>query len=373
MNRNPAYIISDDSITIVSNGRPFTTTSSNANFLLIKERIADEDFDGLEDLFNTGAAISGYTQGNIVVKNNAVFYKGEEVHNHVVDRILSFLREGLPYKPLVNFLDKLLANPSRRAVSELYPFLEHKNMPLTPEGNFLAYKSVRADWTDHRTGTIDNSVGALIPRMERNQVCDDANIGCSRGYHAGSLEYAQSFGGEGTHLLIVEINPADVVSIPLDCNCQKLRCSFYKVVGTFERPLSEALNTQYSPIYPTNTDAMDNEDYEDDVDYSGESYELGYSCGVADVDHNSHHNAEGTLDSMDDEDIVEDSFLDGYNQGYEERKNEIAAEEVVTFKGKLVNTKGKVAKTKGTISNTTRAKLRKAAKRQSRDASGRFI
>ena len=69
--------------------------------------------------------------------------KVKVIHNHVVGRILDFMREGLPYKPLTRFVEKLMENPSRRAVNELYAFLEHKNMPLTPDGNFLAYKGVR--------------------------------------------------------------------------------------------------------------------------------------------------------------------------------------------------------------------------------------
>jgi hypothetical protein len=46
--------------------------------------------------------------------------------------------------------------------------------------------------------------------------------------HAGSLSYATGFGP--THV-IVKIDPADVVSIPTDCSCQKLRTCAYEVVA----------------------------------------------------------------------------------------------------------------------------------------------
>ena len=63
--------------------------------------------------------------------------------------------------------------------------------------------------------------------------------------------------------MIVEINPADVVSVPYDCSCQKLRTSKYKVVGHYETidapPLDEGLNTDFG-------------DYDDD-------YDSGYSEG----------------------------------------------------------------------------------------------
>jgi len=139
----------------------------------------------------------------------------------------------LPYKPLVKFLGKLMDNPSRRSVDELYTFLEHKNMPITAEGNFLAYKGVNNDFTDNYSGKFDNSVGQVL-KMRRNGVCDDANLGCSSGFHAGSYDYAKGYASGGGNLMVVEINPADVVSVPHDCECQKLRTSEYKVVGHYE-------------------------------------------------------------------------------------------------------------------------------------------
>ena len=157
-----------------------------------------------------------------------------------------------------------MANPSRRAINELYSFLSHKNLPITDAGTFLAYKSVRSDYTDHHTGEFNNSIGNTL-EMTRNSVCDDHNQGCSVGFHAGSLEYASSFGGSGSVLLIVEIDPADVVSVPSDCNCQKLRTCKYKVVAEYSGPLPEHYTKDAQSAY----DISDNsdEDYDDDSDW----------------------------------------------------------------------------------------------------------
>ena len=142
-----------------------------------------------------------------------------------------------------------MANPSRRATEELYRFLEHKSMPLTPEGNFLAYKGVTSDFKDCYTRKFDNSVGQTLS-MIRNSVCDDANVGCSNGFHAGSYEYAKGYASSGGNLMIVEIDPSDVVSVPHDCDCQKLRTASYKVVGHMENieapPLDDGINYDYS-------------------------------------------------------------------------------------------------------------------------------
>jgi hypothetical protein len=233
--------------------------------------INNEEWDKLEALFDTSKAVEDFAEGNISVKDGEVFYKDEAVHGHVVGRILDLMANQLPYKSVIRFLDKLMDNPSRRSVNELYAFLEHKNMPLTPDGNFLAYKGVREDYTDWHSGKFSNKVGD-VQEMPRNRVCDDANMGCSYGFHAGSLDYAKGY-GNGGHLMVVEINPSDVVSVPLDCDQQKLRTAKYKVVAHFERKLEEPVCDEYGDY-----------DYRDVDDCDGEedsewSYDEGYNEG----------------------------------------------------------------------------------------------
>lgn len=247
-------------------------SSESPNFPLAKQALTEGRYDELEELFDMSQAVVNYSDGNIRVENNSVFYGEEEIHNHVVDRLLNFMQNELPFEPLVKFLDKLMENPSRRAVEELYRFLEHKNMPLTPDGNFLAYKGVKEDFTDCYSGQFDNSVGQVLS-MPRRSVCDDAAIGCSYGFHAGSYDYAKGYAHGGGNLMIVEINPTDVVSVPHDCNCQKLRTAKYKVVAhheTIERPLEEALVDDY----------YDEDGWTDDEpsEYD-EGYERGYEDG----------------------------------------------------------------------------------------------
>ena len=214
------------------------------------DALKNEEWERLEGLFDVEQAVSDYLDhdAEVEVKDGAVSFKGEVVHNMVVDKILDFMRNGLPYQPLVKFLGKLMDNPSRRATEELYSFLEHKNMPITPDGNFLAYKGVKNNFTDFYSGNFNNSVGQTLS-MIRNTVCDDANIGCSNGFHAGSYDYAKGYASGGGHLMIVEIDPSDVVSVPFDCDCQKLRTAKYKVVGVYETidapPLDDGLNDDY--------------------------------------------------------------------------------------------------------------------------------
>jgi hypothetical protein len=65
--------------------------------------------------------------------------------------------------------------------------------------------------------------------MMRNQVEDDENVTCAKGLHVCSKEYLPHFGGQ--NIVACEVDPKDVVSVPLDYNNSKMRVCEYKVVG----------------------------------------------------------------------------------------------------------------------------------------------
>jgi len=246
LGKENGFVLTPNSLTYSpkAEGQVYSIRDSHPNWQAAKAALLSQDWAGLQSAMDIPAAIKDLSEGNITITNGVLKYKDLPIHNVVTERILQLIQMDVPFRPLMKFLDKLMANPSRRAVNELYTFLRHKNMPFTPDGNFLAYKSIRRDWTDHHSGKFNNKVGETL-EMVRNAVCDDADIGCSYGFHAGSLDYAQSFGGDHSHVVVVEIDPSDVVSVPKDCDCQKLRTAKYKVVGVFSRALEEPVVDSY--------------------------------------------------------------------------------------------------------------------------------
>lgn len=251
------YIITPEGITVVSNGQSYTLSSTHGNYNDVLDAIRNGEPESVViELLNPKVALTRYLGDKFEVGENTVKFNGEEVHGTLVRRIIDCHRDGLPTEPLLKFFENLEANPSFRARQELYDFLAHRNMPITPDGCFLAYKSVRPDFTDHHTGKFSNRVGTVL-EMERRKVDDDRDNGCSYGFHAGSLEYATTFGSDDRKVLIVKVNPADVVSVPTDCECQKLRTCRYEVVDLYNGPLR-------------NTIADDQNLYEDEDEY-GES------------------------------------------------------------------------------------------------------
>lgn len=246
-----SYIGTDNSLTVVFSdlGKVYNVDNSSPNWDKILEKLENADYDGLEELLSVKKTVETFfaatSAEGVEVDDIGVKFNGAYVHNYLTGKILDFAKRGLPIKPLVKFFEKVMKNPSYRAVNELYKFLEHGLMPITPEGNFLGYKSVRKDYMDWYSNKFRNQVGDAPPPMKRNEVCDDPEIGCSNGYHVGTLEYAKNF-NSNNRVMIVEVDPADVVSVPHDCNHQKLRTIFYRVVGEFEKPLDNDFSDEYN-------------------------------------------------------------------------------------------------------------------------------
>jgi hypothetical protein len=285
------YTLSENSLTIFWEGKPYTIRKDHANFQLAKKAIMDGRYDELGDLIDIVKSVENFVEGDIEVKDEVVYYKGHRLHGVVVDRLIEMLRAGMKDSaPLVNFITRLQANPSANSVSELYSFMSYKLLPNTPEGKVLGYKGVQGDYWSS-TGNADtlvlqgktnerhqilNEVGATI-EVARRCVDDNKDNHCSFGLHVGSYDYANDWAGADGKLLVVEFDPADAVSVPTDCGFQKLRVSKYKVISDItdtrielDKPVYEA----NKPIYGSNDDydacCDDNDEYGDcdcDEDY----------------------------------------------------------------------------------------------------------
>jgi hypothetical protein len=222
------YIIQGSNVTVVIGNTPHTISKTHITYQKVVDAIKASDWDTVRDVIEPKKVVINYGKGNISIKGETMYWKGREFHNAMSTRMIQMLQDGFGVEPLVLFMENLMSNPSYRSVQELYGFLEKNNLPITPDGHFLAYKRVRDDYTDCHTGTMNNSVGKVV-EMERNEVDDDQNRTCSSGLHFCSQEYLQSFGGNRT--VIVKVNPRDVVSIPVDYDNSKGRACRYEVIG----------------------------------------------------------------------------------------------------------------------------------------------
>jgi hypothetical protein len=241
--RHVGYIIVKDSISLTIDGKPYSIGRSHVNFDKIVAALKAEQFDRIEALVNVGATITRKTKGKVTVTEfGEVLHNGKPVHNVIATRIGEFVRQGLPFAPLARFLENLMLNPSERSVEQLYAFLEHGGFPITPDGCFLGYKGVTADFKDKHTQKFDNSLGAK-QTMPREQVNPDPNAACSVGFHVGTHGFATEFVNDGGQVVMVKVNPRDAVSVPYDASCQKLRVCEYEVVAMCPGKVVEPLST----------------------------------------------------------------------------------------------------------------------------------
>ena len=271
------YTLSEDSITIVWEGKPYTIRKDNANFSEVRRALFEARYEDVGDLLDLKKAVEDFVDGEVEVKNEVVYYHGHRLHGVVVDKLIDMMRQGMKDStPIINYIKNLMENPSSNSIEELYTFLGYRSLPITPEGKVLGYKGVKDDFYSS-TGNADtivvqgttneshqtfNGVGETI-EVSRRCVDDNKDNHCSFGLHVGSYDYANSWAGEGGRLLMVEFDPQDAVSVPTDCDFQKLRVSKYKVVADItdtRKELEKAVYQANKPIYDSNNDASDDWD-----------------------------------------------------------------------------------------------------------------
>jgi hypothetical protein len=261
----PAYLVNGDNITVIADGNQYNAIrGQNPNFDKILDAIRNSEWEGITKLFDIKKDVVESLSGLVEIVNGTLYFDGSPIHNVLADRILDMVEYDLPIKSLVKFLENLMRNPSRTSVQELYLFLESGNLPVTEDGCFLAYKKVRNDFKDIHSGTFDNSVGKVV-EVPRNSVDDERNNTCSYGLHFCSKDYLPAFGSQRSdRVVIVKINPADVVSIPSDYNNTKGRCCRYEVIAEFEGYNDDVAREAFDRSF------YSNEDLEDEYDWDSE-------------------------------------------------------------------------------------------------------
>jgi len=271
------FIMSGEVLTLILKGRSYQVLPDHVSRKLIMEALPTATEDELLELVDVNKAIVAYSDGLVEIKDGQVYYDGEIVHGTIANRIVEFMKNGLPFDPLVKFLKNLMYNPSMQSQQECYDFLDHKNLPITEEGYFLAYKAVRHDFMDKYSGSMNNAVGSIV-EMRRAKVNDNRNVGCSQGLHVGALDYVVGYGRieDNDRIVIVAVNPKDVVSVPTDCGHQKMRVCKYEVVAEYQGELLKPLYScefSYENDYDCDDEELDDEYWNQFDDYDEEDDE----------------------------------------------------------------------------------------------------
>lgn len=248
------YLINNNALILNIDYKPYRIEKTEKNYLEILNLIQSDNPDKeslIIELLQKPNLLSIQNAENkqfTFKEDGSVTYMGEKLPDVLAEKVLHMIEENHPIENFIAFWDNLRQNTSFSAISELYDFLSYKELPITEDGCFIAYKGVQEDmYSIHgnrdtkvlqgkvdANGKILNKVGETI-EVDRRYVDDDRNNHCSQGLHVGSLDYAK---GWGSKVVVVKINPKDVVSVPRDANCQKCRVTKYEILSSFEQEIT---------------------------------------------------------------------------------------------------------------------------------------
>jgi hypothetical protein len=144
----------------------------------------------------------------------------------------------------------------------------------------------------------------------------------------------------------VKINPADVVAIPTDYSNAKGRCCKYIVMSDCTEFES---GQQFGALHRENP-----QEAFDDITLDEAVRQAGAEVGYQEAQEGFDRDAEGAWEDEEDASLDKEAYCEGYHQGFDK----YVAENKPTAKP---------------ISEITRRKLSRAARRQKRDANGRYI
>lgn len=359
----PFVIKNSGDVTMYINGESVTVAQDHPNYRLIVDSLKTGRYDKLESLVNIAKAVKAYVakaSDHVKITDGVITYDDTEIHSTLTSRIFQMMNEGYQFDHMLRFFENLMQNPSKRAVQELYTFLENYGLPITDDGCFLAYKAVRPDYFDIWTGHTHKNIVGSIQKMARNLVDDDWGKDCSQGLHCGALNYVIDYGhfvrgqivpNAGNRLIIVKVNPRDVVSVPNFEKFTKMRVCEYIVLDEIKDVVKELDKIVYKgenidgvqPVSPDNVNTTEDatDTTEDATDKDGidpnkattaekrlmlvegdnlDEYRIGYEEGLLDREADVEYGFSRDYEAG-------EGFRKGYNDGYNDRPDQLETDD----------------------------------------------
>lgn len=265
------YTVNSNSIVFFYNGKQHTYNKLTVNYNDIVSAVLANDVDLLERSIKVDLFIAKVTLGDVVItEDDEVYFRGTQVNPYLSTRIVEHYNEDPRFvQPLVKFTEKLMSNPNVDVRNDLFQWLERGSMPIYPDGDFIAYKLVREDFSPIANGPYgrDQSPGTIVT-MPREKCNSNRNDTCAEGLHFCSYEYLPIFqewnNNQGNKVIVLKINPADVVAIPTDYNLSKGRTCRFEVISEIDpNKIYESFGNKLV-LSSTLVDTITDEVWEDD-------------------------------------------------------------------------------------------------------------
>lgn len=242
------YTMTTESIVVVvDGGKTYSVKRGAPNYAALREALVARDWDKARANLTIAQAVSAWASGKFSSDGRVLYFGENEIKGSFARKVLGMITRSQSPEPLLRFYERLAKNPSYRSVTQLFDFMEHTGISISGGGLILAYKGVNHDFRDCHSNSFDNSPGNRH-EMPRNQISDDPEIPCHEGFHVGAIEYARNF---GPRVVVCAVDPRDVVCVPKDSACQKMRVCAYRVVGHYGEPLPDVVNEPIQDVDPT--------------------------------------------------------------------------------------------------------------------------
>ncbi len=292
-----ASLVTKNGVTAFVNGKSYFAAPTHKNFEAVLTAIKADQWDRIPALIDLREGVRKWLTevftGDFKLVGDNLHYKGYTFGERVTQKALDMIDAGNNSKPLLKFLSRVIDNPREAAREELLLFCEANGFMISSEGMIVAYKKVRNDYMDLHSGTVRYRVGD-VPEMDRLKVDDNRYVTCSSGLHFAARDYALGFGSG--RMMVVEVDPADVVAIPNDYANQKGRAWRMRVIAEIDnaQPLPkrevydyDAKSGEWGDAAESEVDeALDGDENEDEEFYyasydddGNDLYQLGQKHG----------------------------------------------------------------------------------------------
>ena len=231
------FLLTKGSVSLTYGSVSKTVAKDDPRFDKIVNAIRAGKLDQIPGIVDPHAAFA--KAAGIDMEEGLMTVKGMAMPPELNSRILAYKNEKIPFNSLLKFWAKLQENPSFHTREFLFKFLENKGHSICEDGDFIGYRGVREDFKDSHSGTFDNRPGQVC-QMPRELVNDDHMVSCSHGLHVGGYEMAKGFGPK---MVIVKVNPKDVVAVPDAYAGNKLRVCRFEVLSETQAALQETVVT----------------------------------------------------------------------------------------------------------------------------------
>lgn len=230
---NSLIISPSGTINAFVNGKSYSLSPGAYYYPSALEAAKCRDYDKLIEAINLDQAVKSKSNGKVSFEDGILRYNGSYIDNKLSRRVLQLISEGYRLEPFIKFMDLCYQNPNPTVVDNLYDFMETSGIMLDEEGWVVGWKKVNSDGYDLHSGKVLYEVGKTV-KIDRSS-CDERTANsCSYGLHVGSKNYSESFHSGVGKILLVRLNPKNVVCVPEYSQWEKLRTCEMEVLEEFK-------------------------------------------------------------------------------------------------------------------------------------------